>query len=272
MEIRSRSRRLKEPPGYFFEVRDNPPPGKMSSTSSCGREINCTDTSSPTRRAAAAPASVAAFTAPTSPRTITVTYPEPMYSFPMRMTLAALTMASAASIEATRPLVSIIPNASLDMRSSPRPCRHRCHSLVLCYRKREPSMASQVTQENAGRTQLNYCGNRFLGGSSRGRKHAASCGSDAVARAVLDRVHGFIGQVQQFDFGLGIRRIRSHSNARGEVNIQTFRVQPTRLADELVQPPRDDVRVFLGGLRQHDHKFVAAISKGKINSATRALH
>ena len=42
-----------------------------------------TETSSPTRRAAAAPASVAAFTAPTSPRTMTVTYPAPMYSLPM---------------------------------------------------------------------------------------------------------------------------------------------------------------------------------------------
>src|SRR5436190_24390439 len=65
-----------------------------------------TDTSSPTRRAAAAPASVAALTAPTSPRTITVTYPAPMYSLPTRMTLAAFTMASAASIDPISPLVS----------------------------------------------------------------------------------------------------------------------------------------------------------------------
>ena len=78
---------------------------------------------------------VAALTAPTSPRTITVTYPEPIYSFPMRMTLAALTMASAASIEATSPLVSIIPNASLDMRSSSRLVRdiHSIHAAA-CHR------------------------------------------------------------------------------------------------------------------------------------------
>src|SRR5437773_7260950 len=68
--------------------------------------------SSPTRRAAAAPASVAALTAATSPRTIAVTYPEPIFSQPTRLTFAAFTIASAASIIATRPRVSIIPRAS----------------------------------------------------------------------------------------------------------------------------------------------------------------
>src|SRR5688500_3384609 len=71
-----------------------------------------TDMSSLTRRAAAAPASVAALTAPTSPRTITVTYPAPMYSLPTRTTFAAFTIASAASIDPIRPRVSTIPNAS----------------------------------------------------------------------------------------------------------------------------------------------------------------
>ena len=47
--------------------------GMMSSTLLSGRGMTCTETSSPTRLAAAAPASVADFTAPTSPRTITVT-------------------------------------------------------------------------------------------------------------------------------------------------------------------------------------------------------
>src|SRR6188472_4544026 len=78
----------------------------------CGRGITCTDTSSPTRRAAAAPASVAAFTAATSPRTMAVTYPEPIFSHPTRLTFAAFTIASEASIIATRPRVSIIPRAS----------------------------------------------------------------------------------------------------------------------------------------------------------------
>ncbi|CYU65433.1 Uncharacterised protein [Streptococcus suis] len=71
-----------------------------------------TDTSSPTRCAAAAPASVAALTAPTSPRTKTVTKPPPTCSFPIKVTLAAFTIASAASIDPINPFVSIIPNAS----------------------------------------------------------------------------------------------------------------------------------------------------------------
>src|SRR6185503_5509231 len=88
------------------------PMGSASSRLACGRGMTCTETSSPTRRAAAAPASVAAFTAATSPRTIAVTYPAPIFSQPTSVTFAALTIASAASIIATRPLVSTIPNAS----------------------------------------------------------------------------------------------------------------------------------------------------------------
>src|SRR2546423_738833 len=86
--------------------------GIASSTLPCGRGITCTLTSSPTRRAAAAPASVAALTAATSPRTIAVTKPAPIFSYPISVTLAALTIASAASIIATKPLVSTIPSAS----------------------------------------------------------------------------------------------------------------------------------------------------------------
>src|SRR3989440_12459197 len=54
--------------------------GIASSTLPCGRGITCTLTNSPTRRAAAAPASVAALTAATSPRTIAVTKPAPIFS------------------------------------------------------------------------------------------------------------------------------------------------------------------------------------------------
>ena len=49
------------------------PIGRTSSRLGCGRGITCTAINSPTRRAAAAPASVAARTAATSPRTRTVT-------------------------------------------------------------------------------------------------------------------------------------------------------------------------------------------------------
>ena len=84
----------------------------MLSTSLCGLGITWTESNSPTLCAAAAPASVAAFTAPTSPLTRTVTRPPPTCSLPIQVTLAALTIASAASIDPTNPLVSTIPNAS----------------------------------------------------------------------------------------------------------------------------------------------------------------
>src|SRR5437899_4588484 len=74
--------------------------------------MTCVLTTSPTLRPAAAPASTAAFTAPTSPRTIAVTKPASIFSQPTRVTLADFTAASAASIIATRPRHSIIPKAS----------------------------------------------------------------------------------------------------------------------------------------------------------------
>src|SRR4029453_2446329 len=88
------------------------PIGSASSRVACGRGMTCTDPSSPTRRAGAAPASVAAFTAATSPRTMAVTYPAPIFSHPTSGTFAAFTIASAPSIIATSPLVSPIPSAS----------------------------------------------------------------------------------------------------------------------------------------------------------------
>src|SRR5690349_16600664 len=71
-----------------------------------------TPISSPTRRAADAPASVAAFTEATSPRTIAVTRPASTFCQPTKTTLAVFTIASAASIMPTRPRVSTRPSAS----------------------------------------------------------------------------------------------------------------------------------------------------------------
>src|SRR5215469_5374354 len=79
---------------------------KCLPSSACGRGMTCTDTSSPTAVAVSAPASVAAFTAPTSPMMVTATSPSPTWSRPTIVTLAALTMASAAASAATYPLVS----------------------------------------------------------------------------------------------------------------------------------------------------------------------
>src|SRR5579863_2145911 len=82
---------------------------------SCGRGITWTLTTEPTCAAAAAPESVAAFTAATSPRKNTVTYPLPTFSQPVMWTFADLSAASAASTAAQKPLHSIIPTACFDM-------------------------------------------------------------------------------------------------------------------------------------------------------------
>src|SRR3954470_24833114 len=81
-------------------------------TASSGRGMTWALTSSPTRLAASAPASTAARTLPTSPRTIVVTNAAPMPTRPTRLTLAALSIASVASMTPTRPLVSTRPSAS----------------------------------------------------------------------------------------------------------------------------------------------------------------
>src|SRR5262249_32089611 len=53
-----------------------PAKGSTAPRSSCGRGMTCTPTTSPTRCAAAAPASIAALTAATSPTIMAVTMPE----------------------------------------------------------------------------------------------------------------------------------------------------------------------------------------------------
>src|SRR5689334_25189541 len=67
--------------------------------------------SSPTRPAASVPASTAARTLPTSPRTIVVTYAPPIWIVLTTSTLAALHIASVASTRPTQPLVSTRPSA-----------------------------------------------------------------------------------------------------------------------------------------------------------------
>src|SRR5256885_1521283 len=84
-----------------------------SNTPSWGRGITCVAISSPTPRHATAPASTAARTLPTSPRTTAVTKPPPISIIFTNSTDAALHIASLASISPTRPFVSIIPSACL---------------------------------------------------------------------------------------------------------------------------------------------------------------
>src|SRR5687768_1715731 len=65
------------------------------------------------RPAALAPASVAALTAATSPVTKAETRPLPTLSQPRNCTFAAFIIASVASTRAMKPLVSIMPSASI---------------------------------------------------------------------------------------------------------------------------------------------------------------
>src|SRR4051812_29024185 len=73
--------------------------------------MTCDATSSPTRPAASLPASTAARTLPTSPRTIVVTNAPPIWIVLTISTLAALVIASVASTSATQPFVSTNPRA-----------------------------------------------------------------------------------------------------------------------------------------------------------------
>jgi len=98
------------------------------------------------------------------------------------------------------------------------------------------------------------------------------CRSHAIARGVLDQVHGFVSQVEQFNFAVGIVRIGCNANAGGEVNVQSFGRKPGGFTDHLVEASGDDERVVLRCLRQHDHKLVSAVAKCEIDPAARRLH
>src|SRR5688500_17736659 len=92
--------------------------GIIPPRSSCGRGMTWTLMTWPMRPAASAPASMAAFTAATSPRTKAVTMPLPALSQPIISTFAAFSIASVPSIRATNPLHSSNPKASIGMASS----------------------------------------------------------------------------------------------------------------------------------------------------------
>ncbi len=87
----------------------------ISSNSSLGLAITCLERKkfSPNLHTSAAPASTAAFTAPTSPSTIIVVIPPVTFSFFISLTSAAFNIESAASIDAIKPFVSISPIACI---------------------------------------------------------------------------------------------------------------------------------------------------------------
>src|ERR1700749_1564022 len=177
---------------------------KMASTSSCGRGITCTETTSPVLLAATAPASVAALTAPTSPRTITVTRPPPICSRPSRTTLAAFTIASAASIAPTSPRVSIRPSALVGMPLGVVMCVSFCSGSAALVEDRLVVDDDAVDDRHRGRV------GRYAGGGVVGPGRAApgdqhdltEAGPDVVGRDVgtTARVVAVdVGQVKRDD-------------------------------------------------------------------------
>src|ERR1700694_4761008 len=95
--------------------------------------MTCTDTTVPTRRAAVAPESTAARTAPTSPVTTTVARPDPAFAYCTICTFAAFTMASAASMTGTKPFVSTMPIARCPLAIEyPPVCKGAIHCALAC--------------------------------------------------------------------------------------------------------------------------------------------
>src|SRR5271154_1145979 len=76
-----------------------------------------------------------------------------------------------------------------------------------------------------------------------GEDYARDC-RDAVAGGILDRVHGFVGEVQQIRFDFGIGRVGGDTDAGGDANIQLFVLQPHRIFDLAVQPARHQTGII----------------------------
>src|SRR5208282_3215824 len=103
-------------------------------------------------------------------------------------------------------------------------------------------------------------------------KDANAGGGDAIARGVFDQVHGLVGEVEQLGFVARVGGVGRHSHARGDADFQAQILHPHVVADALVQASGDDHGVFLGGLRQQHHKFVAAVPEGEIDKAAVGFH
>jgi transcriptional regulator with XRE-family HTH domain len=102
-------------------------------------------------------------------------------------------------------------------------------------------------------------------------EHSEAGGGDVVAGEVFDQVHGFVGQVEQFGFGLGVARVGSDTEAGGDVNVEAVLAKPGRFTDQLVEATGDDAGIFLGGLRQHQDELIATVAESKVCQATPGL-
>ena len=66
-----------------------------------------------------------------------------------------------------------------------------------------------------------------------------ACGCDAVARGVLDEVHGFVGEVQEFCFSSRVGGVGGDADAGGDLHVEARLLQPDGFANQDVQAARE---------------------------------
>src|SRR5262249_35464772 len=98
-------------------------------------------------------------------------------------------------------------------------------------------------------------------------EEADAGGGDAVAGSVLDEIHGFVREVQQFGFGPRVSGVGGDTHARGDLDIEARLGEPHRLADQGVQAASNAQGVFLGSLGEENNELVSAIAKSEVYHA-----
>src|SRR5580704_3924432 len=102
---------------------------------------------------------------------------------------------------------------------------------------------------------------------SRKRKEPDAGSGYAVARGVLDEVHGFVGEMQQLSFCARVRRVRGNADAGGDLHADAGVREPRGFANQFVEAAGDAEGVFLRSLRQQDDELVASIAESEIDHA-----
>jgi hypothetical protein len=106
-----------------------------------------------------------------------------------------------------------------------------------------------------------------LGDGSSIGEQADAGGGYAIARGVLDEVHGFVGEMQEFGFRARVRRVRCDADACGDLHVDSRFSEPDGFADQFVQAAGNSEGVFFRSLWQQDDELVAAVAEGEIDHA-----
>src|SRR5215472_248068 len=118
----------------------------------------------------------------------------------------------------------------------------------------KPSLRTSATKNLSCR----FCGRRIW-------KDSDVSGRHAIAVGVFDEVHSFVRKMQQAFLCARVHRVRSHPEAGGQADFQTFLLKPHAFANEFVQAPRNVQRVVFGGLWQKENEFVSTVAERKID-------